>query len=257
MEKDYIENGFIILSRKIINSKLWQLPKKDIIMAITCLLYSNHQENKWFTGTKHIIIPRGSFITSLEHLQQILPKKPKKYTIQNIRTCINHLEKLHFLTKQSTKTYSLITIENYDKYQNASNYLTRKVTKSQQRANKELTTNKNEKNEKNVKNKGLKEIYKEKKLKHLDFVLLTEKEYLALIDSFGENKTKEWIERLNDYLGSTGKKYTSHYFTILSWNRKDNKAEMTRAEKRNIEGEKEFIEKHKKEIYQQLQEEKE
>jgi hypothetical protein len=51
----------------------------------------------------------------------------------------------------------------------------------------------------------------------LDFVMLTKEEYGKLIDRFGEVETKELIERLNNYIGSTGKIYKSHYFTILNF----------------------------------------
>lgn len=102
--------------------------------------------------------------------------------------------------------------------------------------------------------KERKEIYKEKKLKYLNFVFLTAKEYLKLKDELGEIETNEWIERVNDYIGSTGKKYKSHYFTILNWNRKEKKGNMTRAERRNIEGEKAFMEKHKEDILKELKE---
>jgi hypothetical protein len=50
---------------------------------------------------------------------------------------------------------------------------------------------------------------------------MTEKEYQELINRFGEKDTNEKIERLSLYKGSTGKKYKSDYFTILSWDRKD------------------------------------
>ena len=57
------------------------------------------------------------------------------------------------------------------------------------------------------------------KKKFLDFVLLTEEEYQKLIDKFGDVETEEMIEKLNNYIGSKGKKYKSHYFTILNWKR--------------------------------------
>lgn len=59
---------------------------------------------------------------------------------------------------------------------------------------------------------------KEVKIKYLEFVYLTEKEHKKLIDTFGQSKTEEYIRRLNDYIGSKGKKYKSHYHTILVWN---------------------------------------
>ena len=50
---------------------------------------------------------------------------------------------------------------------------------------------------------------------------MTEKEYKKLIDDYGEKIAKDFIERLNDYIGSKGKRYKSHYYTILNWMRRD------------------------------------
>lgn len=68
-------------------------------------------------------------------------------------------------------------------------------------------------------------IKEEKKL-HLDFVRLTDDEYQKLISKLWESKTKFRIEHLNSYIGQIGvasanKKYRSHYFTILNWDRRE------------------------------------
>lgn len=72
-----------------------------------------------------------------------------------------------------------------------------------------------------------KEIYKEKeskpgipKNKYGEFqnVLLTEDEYRKLEKS----NLLSYIEKLSSYIASKGKKYKSHYATILNWYRKDN-----------------------------------
>jgi hypothetical protein len=55
----------------------------------------------------------------------------------------------------------------------------------------------------------------------LEFVLLSEPEHRGLVDKFGDNLTNQYIQRLNDYIGSKGVKYKSHYHTILTWARKD------------------------------------
>jgi hypothetical protein len=55
------------------------------------------------------------------------------------------------------------------------------------------------------------------KTKYLDFVLLMDTEYKALVDKFGDARVKGMIEKLNNYIGSKGKKYKSHYHTILVW----------------------------------------
>jgi hypothetical protein len=67
----------------------------------------------------------------------------------------------------------------------------------------------------------VKEPLNNKKIKFLEFVLLTDSENQSLIDKFGDSATKDYIKRLNNYIGSKGKKYKSHYHTILSWSDKD------------------------------------
>lgn len=62
---------------------------------------------------------------------------------------------------------------------------------------------------------------KEEKVKYLDFVFLTETENRKLIERFGESEADALKERLNNYVGSKGKKYKSHYFTMLNWKNKD------------------------------------
>ena len=67
---------------------------------------------------------------------------------------------------------------------------------------------------KEVKSKVSKDKYK-------DHVFLLKDEFDKLIKEFGKDKTNQYIENLKNYIGSKGKKYKSHYFTILNWSRKD------------------------------------
>jgi len=48
-------------------------------------------------------------------------------------------------------------------------------------------------------------------------VKLTPTEYLNLKERFGDNNTDLLIEELGSYLESTGKRYKSHYATLLNW----------------------------------------
>ncbi|WP_373742710.1 phage replisome organizer N-terminal domain-containing protein [Jeotgalibaca porci] len=63
---------------------------------------------------------------------------------------------------------------------------------------------------------------KTRKTKHGEFdnVLLTDDELAKLKERF-PNDLQQRIERLSDYVASTGKAYKSHYATIISWAKKD------------------------------------
>jgi len=60
-----------------------------------------------------------------------------------------------------------------------------------------------------------------KKKKYLDSVLLSDEEYRTLGEKLGDINRKKYIESLDCYIGSKGKKYKSHYKTILAWWHKD------------------------------------
>lgn len=55
-------------------------------------------------------------------------------------------------------------------------------------------------------------------------VLLSEQELNKLKTRFGEDANK-YIERLSNYVASSGKRYKSHYATILTWAEKDKQNE--------------------------------
>jgi hypothetical protein len=59
-------------------------------------------------------------------------------------------------------------------------------------------------------------------------VRLTEEEHGALVQRFGESGAKLRIENLSSYIASKGKKYSSHYATLLVWERKNGDGNGTR-----------------------------
>jgi hypothetical protein len=50
-----------------------------------------------------------------------------------------------------------------------------------------------------------------------EFVEMSEDEYQSLLDKYGEPTATKCIQELDNYKGSTGKKYKSDYRAILSW----------------------------------------
>lgn len=93
------------------------------------------------------------------------------------------------------------------------------TTKKQQKNNKQTTSI-----SRSISNKIEDKVKVEdnKKNKFLDFVYLSEEEHQKLTTQLWKKLTDELIERLNNYIWSIWKdKYKSHYFTILSWSKKE------------------------------------
>lgn len=66
-------------------------------------------------------------------------------------------------------------------------------------------------------------VHGSRKKKHGDFVLLTDSEYQRLVELMGEDELRYWIESLDSYIGSKGRKYKSHYHTIRNWYNRNQK----------------------------------
>lgn len=58
-------------------------------------------------------------------------------------------------------------------------------------------------------------------------VLLQDDEHAKLAEALGDKAASDYIERLSAYIASSGKRYKSHYATILNWYRKDCKESET------------------------------
>ena len=103
-------NGYIILFRKFLN---WEWYKNEVTKSVFlhCILKANWEEKK-FEGE---IIKRGSFITTLEKLANELG-----YTISQIRTALKHLVLTNDLAIKTTNKFRVITVVNYELYQDIS-----------------------------------------------------------------------------------------------------------------------------------------
>jgi hypothetical protein len=74
-----------------------------------------------------------------------------------------------------------------------------------------------------------------------NLVKLTEKEFSKLVARFGQAGAEAKISRLENYIGSKGDKYESHYHTILNWaNKKADESKtddgLTKAQRATLRG---------------------
>ena len=142
-----MNDGWISLWRCILEKPIWlnSTPEQKTLM-ITILLMVNHEPAQWEWKGEKFIIQKGQTITSINSIKN---KAGQGISTQNVRSFLKRFEKLGFLTNQSTKTGRLITVINWDSYQRKKNKVTKKVTKTQQRGNKEVTPNNKDKNNNN------------------------------------------------------------------------------------------------------------
>ncbi len=100
----------------------WYKNKNTKILFIHCLLKANWRDEK-FEGVE---VKRGSFVTGRKQLSKELDLSE-----QEIRTAIKHLKSTNEITITSTNTFSIITINNYDKYQVINQVINQRATSEQ------------------------------------------------------------------------------------------------------------------------------
>jgi len=132
-------DGWIKLHRKFSDWE-WFDNSEMVHLFIFLLLNANSENGSW----RGMTIKRGQILTGLHSLNE-----RTGISIQTLRTCLNRLEKTGEINKQSNNQNSLITICNYESYQE-------KPQKSNKQPNKrptsdqQATNNKQEEEEKKL-----------------------------------------------------------------------------------------------------------
>lgn len=209
--------NFFPLDRELQNHWLW----KDKPFAkgqawIDMLMLANYVDKKKEHRGQIIICKRGDVNLSMLELS-----KRWGWSRGKTERFLKLLESDGMVKLNATRSRTTITIENYEKYQGEC--ATGKASNEQQTDNGQTTDGqgtditKKEKKEKKVK--------KEKNVIYAAYgefenVNLSEEELEKLKGRFPYD-WQERIERLSSYMQSKGKRYKSHYATILNWARKD------------------------------------
>jgi len=166
---------------------------------------ASYKEHDLVVGFQQVHLMPGEFVFGLKKASKEL-----RMTIQPIRTCLNMLKKSGNITIKTTNKFSIISIINWDTYQQTeitdNNQINKQLTNNQQ------TTN-NKQECKNVKNEKKSIIHKDK---FLECVFLSDKEVLKLKEKFHGN-FDEALSELNNYKMSSGKKYDSDYHALIGW----------------------------------------
>jgi predicted transcriptional regulator len=104
---------------------------------------ASHKQHSLFVGNQLIVLSPGQFVFGRK-----MAAEETGMGQQEIRTCIKILEKMKNLTIKPTNKFSIITIINWDTYQDVEEKTTSKLTNNQPTDNQQITTNNNVKNDK-------------------------------------------------------------------------------------------------------------
>lgn len=134
--------GYIKLHRSLLD---WEWYNDSVVkdVFLHLLLSANHKDNKY----KGIEIKKGQLLTGRLKLASDL-----NLTEMQIRTALKKLKSTNEITIKTTSKYSIISIKNWDKYQQDNQQDNQQITNKQPTNNQQITTNNNEKNDKNDKN---------------------------------------------------------------------------------------------------------
>lgn len=205
-------NGWIKIHRKIESNPVVYKDAIHLAVWVHLLLKATHNGVEVIFNGKRTKLNPGQLTIGRKVIAKRLKCSESK--VQRVLKCFESEQQIEQRTDRQCR---LITINNWNRYQESEQ-------RFEQRVNNDRTTSEqrvNTKQEcKNVKMKECKKNNIYKKNKYLDFILLTDDEYTKLQNLVGD-ELEGYLERLNNYIGSTGKKYKSHYFTLLNWARKD------------------------------------
>lgn len=102
-----MSNGWIKLHRQFIDWE-WYSDANMVRLFLHLLLAANHKDAKW-RGT---VVKKGQLITSLGSLSE-----QTGLTVKQVRTALGKLQETGELGKQSGNQFTVVTVCNYEKYQ--------------------------------------------------------------------------------------------------------------------------------------------
>lgn len=195
-----MQSGYVKLWRKSIENGWLQNPNLWTFWCY-CLIKASHKEITVTVGLQRVELKPGQFVFG-----RVKASKDLRINESAIYRLVKFLENSGNIEVKSNNKFSIITIINWSIYQGD------KIPNEQQMNNKR-TTSEHKQEYKTLK----KNIYGEFKN-----VRLTDDEFEKLKTKFNSTHLDR-IEALSQYIEQKGKKYKSHYATILTWDRNDKK----------------------------------
>lgn len=199
-----MQSGYVKIWRKAIDNG-WLQNHKLWAFWCWCLMKATHKEYDQIVGCQQVHLMPGSFVFGRK-----AAAKETNISEQSIRTLLDFLKTSGNLTINPTNKYSIISITNWDTYQNEDIKINQQI--NQQLTNNQPTTNhkQTQKNKRNINNNI-------PKISFAENINLTQKEYDSLISLKGMQTVSAAITYLSEYKIEKNYKTRSDYLTIKRW----------------------------------------
>lgn len=221
--------GWIAIHRSLWRSELFSEKEEacEKFAWIDMIQQANWKAKQWRDGSRVVMVPRGSFVTSILTLSERW-----NWSRGRVRRFLNCLKSGHqIVTESDSRTnsrWTLITLVNYDNYQRVID--SREVDADEARTANETTNGQQtfhaadtteQGSTKKQRNKG--ESARPQKVSFGDHFKATTEQHAALVAEWGAPKVAEYIKRFNGYCEASGKKYSNHIQAIRNWEESDQK----------------------------------
>ena len=228
MSENNKNQGFIVLNRSIQDHWIWTHKPfawgqawSDMIML------ANYKDNLIVIDGNLTTVKRGEHITSLRKLGE-----KWGWSTTKVKSFLDTLAKEKMITYESNSKKTVYKIVNYDIWQGSS------LEENNTDITQKKFRNKTEIKQKKFRNKQTTMINNDRTMINNDKQIYGEFENVFLTDEEIKklqtrlpNSYKDLIERLSAYIAQSGKRYKSHYATILNWSRRDNETKESKKEK--------------------------
>lgn len=233
--------GWIKIHRKIMDNPLYLSEPFTRMQAwIDLLLLANHKEGFFYVRGNKVVVGRGQVGTSSRTLASRW-----QWSRGKVERFLKDLENDNQIEPQKNNVITLISICNYDDYQNTEPQTepqtSRRQTTDGPQTEPQTDRNKNDKKEKNEKNNKEEDIFisPETKIKNEAFEKfnklvdenatnvrrikkqMTEEQFMKLMKKYNLSQIMKKIESLENYKDAP-KRYTSVYLTVKHWLDNDN-----------------------------------
>ena len=142
------KQGWVKLSRRLLDNPIFQKPDY-LAVWLFLLLSANHEETSFIWNNKKQILKKGQLLTGRKKIAQ-----KTKVAESQIYKILKYLETEQQIEQQKTTKYTIVTIINWDRYQQ------KEQQKEQQRNNRVTTEEQQSNTYKNVNKKVNKNIPK-------------------------------------------------------------------------------------------------